>query len=62
MAQKVCKSCKMIYESGQQCPNCQSQEATDNFKGKMIILNPEQSEVAQHLNIKQKGSFAIKAA
>jgi RNA polymerase subunit RPABC4/transcription elongation factor Spt4 len=26
----------------------------------MIILNPEQSEIAKNLSIKQKGNYAIK--
>lgn len=58
-AEKVCKSCKRIYE-GSECPNCKSQETSSNFKGKMIIINPEQSEVAKNLNIKQKGTYAVK--
>jgi DNA-directed RNA polymerase subunit E" len=57
--EKVCKNCKRIYE-GDQCPNCQSRETVSAFKGKMIILNPEQSEIAKNLSIKQKGNYAIK--
>ena len=56
---KVCKKCKTIYE-GDKCPNCGNQEYTESFKGKVIILDPEKSEIAQHLNIKNKGSYAIK--
>ncbi|MDP3882003.1 MAG: transcription elongation factor subunit Spt4 [Nanoarchaeota archaeon] len=58
-AERVCKSCKRIYE-GDECPNCQSKETTTNFKGKIIITNPEQSEIAKNLNIKQKGTYAVK--
>jgi|TARA_B100001971_G_C17999834_1_gene436705 DNA-directed RNA polymerase subunit E" len=58
--QKACKICNRIYE-GEKCPNCDSKESTENFKGKIIVLNPEKSEIAQKLNIKQKGNFAIKA-
>jgi DNA-directed RNA polymerase subunit E" len=57
--QKACKICNRIYE-GEKCPNCDSKESTENFKGKIIVLNPEKSEIAQKLNIKQKGNFAIK--
>ena len=58
-AQKVCKVCKRIYEEAQ-CPNCQSTESVENFKGKIIVLKPELSEIAGHLNIKNKGNFAVK--
>lgn len=49
----------MIYE-GDRCPNCNSKETTDNIKGKIIILNPEKSEIGGKLKIKNKGIFAIK--
>ncbi|MCK5149482.1 DNA-directed RNA polymerase subunit E'' [Candidatus Pacearchaeota archaeon] len=58
--QKACKICKRIYE-GDQCPGCESKESTDSFKGRIVVLNPENSEIAQKLNIKKKGNFAIKA-
>ena len=56
---KTCKNCKMIYE-GDKCPNCGSQEYTDSSKGRVIILNPESSEVAKNLKVTSKGSYAIK--
>ena len=57
--QKACKMCNRVY-GGDKCPACGSKEFTDNFKGKTIILNPENSEVAKKLNIKEKGTYAIK--
>ena len=57
---KACKECKRIVESGDKCPNCGSRELTEGYKGRMIVLNPEKSEIARELNIKEKGSFAIK--
>ena len=57
--QKACKICKKIYE-GEQCPICESKESTEGFKGRVVVVNPEKSEIAQKLNIKEKGNFAIK--
>lgn len=57
--EKACKNCKMIYE-GYKCPNCGSDEHSDSYKGKVNVLKPEESEVAKNLNIKHKGTFAIK--
>ncbi len=57
--QKACKICNTIYE-GEKCPKCESKESTDSFKGRIIVLNPEKSEIAQKLNLKGKGNFAIK--
>ena len=59
MVQKACKNCKFIYE-GNKCPRCGSDEATDNFKGKLIIIDTEKSEIAQKLKINDKGIYAFK--
>lgn len=56
---KACKVCKKIYE-GDQCPKCESKESIEGFKGRTVITNPEKSEIAKKLNIKEKGEYAIK--
>jgi len=58
--QKACKQCKTIFDSGSKCPKCGSEEFTDSFKGRVAILNPENSEIAKNLKIKDKGNFAVK--
>ena len=57
--QKACKICNTIYE-GDKCSRCESKESTENFKGRIVVLNHEKSEIASKLNIKDKGNFAIK--
>jgi DNA-directed RNA polymerase subunit E" len=56
---RACKLCNTIFE-GEKCPRCNSKDFTDSFKGQVIIINPEKSEIAQKLNLKEKGNFAIK--
>ncbi len=56
---RACKICKKIYE-GEKCQDCGAKESTDSFKGRIIVFDPEKSEIAQKLNIKSKGNFAIK--
>lgn len=58
--QKACKLCKTIFETGEKCPKCESKESTESFKGRVVVLNPEKSEIAKKLNLKEKGNFAIK--
>ena len=60
MKQKACKICNQIYEEGNKCPKCGSKESTDNFKGRIFLSNSEKSEIAQKMNLKGKGNFAIK--
>jgi len=59
MKQKACKICKKIYEDDK-CPSCESTESTEGFKGRIIVMNPEKSEIAKKLNINERGNFAIK--
>lgn len=59
--EKACKKCKAIFESGSKCPKCGSEEITDAHKGKVVVVNPENSEIAKKLKIKDKGTFAVKA-
>ena len=59
MKPKACKICNTIYE-GDKCPKCGSKEFTDSFKGRIIVQDPEKSEIAQKLKIKEKGEYAIK--
>jgi DNA-directed RNA polymerase subunit E" len=57
--EKACKKCKFVFE-GTKCPKCGSEEITDSFKGKIVVLKPEESEIAKNVKIKDKGTFAIK--
>ena len=58
-SQKACKQCKAIFE-GAKCPQCGSAEFVDTFKGRLIVLNPDTSEISKNLKINKKGAFAIK--
>ncbi|MEA3414415.1 MAG: transcription elongation factor subunit Spt4 [Nanoarchaeota archaeon] len=58
--EKACKICKTVYLDGDKCPKCGSKEFTESFKGKMFVLNAEKSEIANKLEIKENGEFAIK--
>ncbi len=57
---KACKICRTIVEHGDKCPKCGSKEVTEGYKGRIVVLDPEKSEVALKLGIKEKGNFAIK--
>lgn len=57
--QKACKQCRTIFE-GSTCPACGSKEHVDSFKGRIVVLDEEKSEIAGKLNFKKKGEFAIR--
>lgn len=56
---RACKKCQTIFE-GSKCPNCDSQEFTEGWKGRVVILDPKGSEIAKKLKFDKKGSYAIK--
>ncbi len=56
---KACKKCKIIVE-GSVCPICKGNQFVDNWKGRLFIMNPEKSEVAKRVGLKNKGEYAIK--
>ena len=58
--QKSCKKCKTIYEGKGNCPKCDSKDFVEGFKGRIVLINPEKSEVAKKLNREDKGEFAIR--
>jgi len=56
--EKACRICKRIIEEGNECAICGSTDLTKNWKGVVIIFNPE-SEIAKKLGITVPGKYAI---
>lgn len=56
---RACKACRYLTE-GNKCPACHSDQFSDSWKGKLVVLNVEQSEIAKKIGIKVKGEYAIK--
>ncbi len=55
----ACKKCHRIIR-GKKCPHCGSGEVTQNWKGLVVILDPENSKVAEAMKIETSGEFAIR--
>lgn len=60
VTQKVIKATKEIIEGNEETSKYNSEDLADTYKGKIVILQPEQSEIAKNLKITKKGIFAIK--
>lgn len=59
MKKKVCKSCKLFVE-GDECPICKGKQFSNNWQGRIFILDPEKSEIGKKIGITVKGEYAIK--
>jgi DNA-directed RNA polymerase subunit E" len=56
---KVCKKCGLFVEKDK-CPNDGTESFSDNWKGRLFVFDANKSEIAQKLDIKNKGEYAIK--
>ena len=56
---KVCKNCRLVYEENE-CPICKSTTVASSWQGRLYIIDPEKSKIAQAINTKHKGEYAIK--
>ena len=59
MAKKACKVCKRIV-AGEKCAVHPDAKLSETWKGRIIILNPEKSDIAKKLNITEAGEYAIR--
>jgi len=55
---KACKVCHFLTEKDV-CPNC-SIPTSKRWRGYVIIRDPVTSQVAQKMNIKKPGKYALK--
>lgn len=55
---KACVKCKRIYDSTEVCTECK-EKLSQSWKGLIIIVDPENSEIAKNLGIKKQGKYAI---
>ncbi len=57
----ACKKCKALSEPGTQvCPICGGTEFTEEWSGMVIIIDPENSQIAKILGVSKPGRYAIK--
>ena len=59
MAKKVCRKCRLFVD-GSVCPLCKGSNFTDNWKGRIVVTDPNKSEIAKKLGFHAKGEYAIK--
>lgn len=56
---RACRTCKIITDENV-CPICRSTDLSDDFSGLLVIMDPEGSQLAAKMKIKQEGRYALK--
>ncbi|MHA1626747.1 MAG: transcription elongation factor subunit Spt4 [Candidatus Asgardarchaeia archaeon] len=55
---RACRKCH-ILTSDKVCPVCHESNLSSSYSGLVIIIDPDNSEVAKILNIKNPGTYAL---
>jgi len=55
---KACRRCRALVE-GNRC-SCGETSLSSDWLGYLIVENPEKSEIAKHLSIKNPGRYALR--
>lgn len=57
----VCRDCHRVLEHDvTTCPNCGSTSLTEDWAGYVVIAHPEESEIAQEMQVTEPGEYALK--
>jgi DNA-directed RNA polymerase subunit E" len=59
IAKLACRVCKLLT-SDAKCPRHPDAKLTESWKGRVIILDPNTSEIAKKMGITEKGEYAIR--
>ncbi|MBU0635684.1 DNA-directed RNA polymerase, subunit E'' [Candidatus Micrarchaeota archaeon] len=58
-AEKACRNCRKIVAEAEKCPSCDNNQFTTFWRGYVLILDPEKSEIAKKMGIQQTGKHAL---
>ncbi|MFH1697268.1 MAG: transcription elongation factor subunit Spt4 [Candidatus Diapherotrites archaeon] len=57
---KACRQCRKVIEAGDKCPVCGSTYFTTFWRGYVVIVDPEKSEIAKKMGITTMGKHALR--
>jgi len=60
VAEKACTQCNRIVEDSTECPVCKNNDLSNSWSGLVVVYDPEDSEIAEKLEIGTPGRYAIR--
>lgn len=60
MAEKACSECHRLVEEEDECPIDKNNDLRGNWSGLVVIYDPEDSQIAEQLDVNVAGRYAIK--
>ncbi|MCK4475690.1 MAG: hypothetical protein KAU16_03095 [Methanophagales archaeon] len=58
--ERACRDCRRIIESGKSVCKCGSNSISKDWSGYIVIIDAKGSEIAEKLEIKEEGRYALK--
>lgn len=58
--EKACRNCRMVVEDSKECPVCKGTAFTTFWRGYVVIIDPEKSEIAKKMGITFPGKYALR--
>ena len=58
--EKACRTCRKVVEDEKICPSCGGTTFTPFWRGYVVILDPEKSEIGNKMAIKARGKYALR--
>jgi len=59
MSQLACRDCHRVTRD-EVCPSCGSENLSDDWAGYVAIVDPENSEIAEKMEVSLPGKYALK--
>jgi DNA-directed RNA polymerase subunit E" len=57
----ACRECHYVNDpDAQTCEHCGSSALTEDWAGYVVITDPEESQIAEEMNVSKPGSYALK--
>ncbi len=57
--EKACRACRKVVLDEKECPSCGSSSFTTFWRGYVVIVDPEKSEIARRMGINSPGKYAL---
>lgn len=62
--EKACRQCRRILDAEDQqkqnCPNCGGNQFTTFWRGFVVVIDPEKSEIARKIGVENPGKYALR--
>jgi DNA-directed RNA polymerase subunit E" len=57
----ACRECHYVNDpDAQTCEHCGSSALTEDWAGYVVITDPDESQIAEEMNVSKPGSYALK--